>query len=152
MSDACVYKIECNNDDINDIYIGSTLNFYMRRAQHKHQSQYNVSTFYKFIRDNGGWENWTMSIVKADGFENKQQLIEAEREMMENETRPLLNKKRACRTDAERIQQIIESRRRTAAKWNAKHREKVECEMCGKMVSYGNVARHRRRCEKKTIT
>ena len=64
-SKACVYKIICKDSSITDIYIGSTINFKSRGYLHKHHcnnpnsKKYN-SKAYKFIRENGGWDNWQM--------------------------------------------------------------------------------------------
>lgn len=60
-----IYKIVCNDLNINDCYVGSTVNFKSRKYDHKrsctnsNDPAYNQSK-YQFIRDNGGWENWSM--------------------------------------------------------------------------------------------
>jgi hypothetical protein len=66
---AVVYKLCCDDPDITDIYVGSTCNFKVRKHGHKNacnnvnQKGYN-SHVYKFIRDNGGWDNWSMILIK----------------------------------------------------------------------------------------
>lgn len=65
-SKTVIYKIVCNDLAITDIYVGSTTQFTKRKNSHKTSS--NISSknpshnykLYKMIRDNGGWENWTM--------------------------------------------------------------------------------------------
>jgi hypothetical protein len=60
-----IYKLCCLDVNVKDIYIGSSTNFKERRKGHKKrcnnekQKSYNIYV-YKFIRDNGGWDNWTM--------------------------------------------------------------------------------------------
>jgi hypothetical protein len=61
-----IYKICCNDLKITDVYVGHTTNFNQRKYGHKNscnnESQkhaYN-NKVYQTIRDNGGWDNWTM--------------------------------------------------------------------------------------------
>jgi hypothetical protein len=88
-SNSCVYKICCNDINIKDCYVGSTTNLYKRRIQHKggcynekHKSyNYNV---YKFIRDNGGWGNWTVVLVESyTECKSREELFRFERYHME---------------------------------------------------------------------
>jgi hypothetical protein len=68
-SNTIIYKIECNDLNITDCYVGHTTEFRKRKSQHKSdcnnikRKQYNYNV-YKFIRDNGGWENWTMVMIQ----------------------------------------------------------------------------------------
>ena len=60
-----IYKIVSNDLTITDVYIGSTTDFTKRKYGHKsncnniNSSKYNFK-IYQFIRDNGGWEAFTM--------------------------------------------------------------------------------------------
>jgi hypothetical protein len=60
-----IYKIICNDLNIIDLYVGSTTNFTRRKCDHKRHccnesdKKYNTK-IYKIIRDNGGWDNWSM--------------------------------------------------------------------------------------------
>ena len=60
-----IYKIYCKDTNIKDLYVGHTTNFVQRKYAHKMCviSNYENSKLYKVIRENGGWENWTMDIV-----------------------------------------------------------------------------------------
>ena len=66
---AVVYKLCCDDPEITDIYVGSTCNFTVRKYQHKtacnnqNAKEYNRNV-YKFIRENGGWNNWSMIFIK----------------------------------------------------------------------------------------
>jgi len=82
------YKIICNDVNIKDCYIGHTTNFSKRKTHHKStcnnetNKHYNCKV-YKFIRDNGGWENWTMNIVGELNCEKKQDAEKQERKFIE---------------------------------------------------------------------
>lgn len=60
-----IYVIKCRDDNIQEEYIGSTTNFNERKCAHKtccnneKGKSYNQLK-YKFIRENGGWDNWIM--------------------------------------------------------------------------------------------
>ena len=60
-----IYKIVCNDLNVKETYVGSTTNFKLRKTQHKkscndsNTKEYNQRK-YQFIRDNGGWDNWSM--------------------------------------------------------------------------------------------
>jgi len=64
-----IYKLVCNDLTITDVYVGHTTHFTKRKNQHKKHcnnetdAKYNLKV-YKMIRDNGGWENWTMVEVE----------------------------------------------------------------------------------------
>ena len=117
-SNACVYKIICKVESITDIYIGSTVNFKRRRYGHKNCctnpniKDYNLKV-YKFIRDNGGWDNWQMikicDVKCLDGY----YLRKKEGEYIRN-LNPTLNKNIAGR-----------SRNETIKVWNLKNRKKI---------------------------
>ena len=60
-----IYKIVCNDLNITDVYVGQTTNFTKRKALHKsncnniNSKNYNLK-IYNAIRNNEGWENWSM--------------------------------------------------------------------------------------------
>lgn len=67
-STTIIYKITCNDSNITDKYVGHTTDFVRRRKEHKtnvckENSPDSHLKLYKFIRDNGGWDNWKMEIV-----------------------------------------------------------------------------------------
>jgi hypothetical protein len=67
-SNTIIYKIFCKDPNVKDVYVGHTTNFVQRKHTHKQNCMnsnslcYNIK-LYKIIRDNGGWDNWTMEIV-----------------------------------------------------------------------------------------
>jgi len=67
-SNTIFYKIYCKDSAIDDLYIGHTTNFVQRKYAHKQGSKNNKSSnynckLYKTIRDNMGWDNWSMEII-----------------------------------------------------------------------------------------
>jgi hypothetical protein len=64
-SKTVMYKIVCNDLSITDCYVGHTTNFISRKSCHKKRcdiknERHSDFKIYKFIRENGGWENWRM--------------------------------------------------------------------------------------------
>ena len=59
------YKLVCNDTNVKEFYVGSTVNWRDRKSNHKQSCtnskhpSYN-ETKYKTIRANGGWSNWSM--------------------------------------------------------------------------------------------
>ena len=104
-SKSIIYKLCCKNPNITDIYIGSTTNFKKRKYDHKSScnneknKNYN-SKVYKFIRDNGGFENWEMIMLQEYNCENKKQLESQERYWIEK-LKSILNCKIPTRTKQE---------------------------------------------------
>lgn len=87
--------IKCKNENITDCYIGSTINLCSRKKQHKsvcktpENKSYNFKV-YKFIRDNGGFDNFEFSIIKEIEINNKTELKQHEAEQY-NLLNPSLN-------------------------------------------------------------
>jgi len=65
---SCIYKIYCKDYNVKEFYVGSTENFKDRRNKHKtrcnnpNDDGYNIN-LYKFMRLNGGWENFIMEKI-----------------------------------------------------------------------------------------
>ena len=60
-SNTIIYKIQCKNPLITDIYVGHTTNFSQRKYAHKLScKKFPHIKPYKFITENGGWDNWDM--------------------------------------------------------------------------------------------
>ena len=80
-----IYKLVHKNDQDNEnIYVGSTTNFRGRKVKHrekyydKNAKEYNYNV-YQFIRENGGWDKWEMIAVETYPCESKRQLEIRER-------------------------------------------------------------------------
>jgi len=81
-SNTIFYKIYCKDPSITELYIGHTTNFVQRKYAHKQgcintkSANYNCKV-YETIRDNMGWENWTMEII---AFHNCEDLYSAKKQ------------------------------------------------------------------------
>tara|TARA_R110001606_G_C15131520_1_gene623435 strand:+ start:129 stop:569 length:441 start_codon:yes stop_codon:yes gene_type:complete len=87
-----IYKIICNNE----FYIGSTGSIKHRYRQHKYccnkegNDKYNLPV-YKYIRDNGGWDNIIYEIVGEYDIKDLIKQKQKEQEYIEK-YKPTLNK------------------------------------------------------------
>jgi len=74
-----IYKLCCKDPQITDIYIGHTKNFTQRKNSHKTNcyNKNNIINYnryvYKFIRENGGWDNWSMIEIEKYNCKNKRE-------------------------------------------------------------------------------
>jgi hypothetical protein len=69
--DFTYYKIFCKDKKIKHCYIGSSSNIKQRMYLHKsrcnnEQSEFYNLKLYKFIRDNGGWDNFDYEIIEVN--------------------------------------------------------------------------------------
>ena len=67
-SNTIFYKIQCNNPDVKDVYIGHTTNFVQRKHAHKRSCTHDKSAnynckVYNVIAQYGAWNNWKMEII-----------------------------------------------------------------------------------------
>jgi len=64
-SKTIIYKIVCKDLEMTEVYVGHTTDFKSRKSIHKHYTikendkKYNLKV-YKYIRENGGWDNFDM--------------------------------------------------------------------------------------------
>ncbi len=78
-----IYIIKCKDETITDSYVGHTTNFSNRCKQHievldhikSHKLQYPL---YKFIRENGGWDNWEIIEIEKWPCETREDAIARE--------------------------------------------------------------------------
>jgi hypothetical protein len=85
-SNTIIYKITCKDPNIQDVYVGHTVNFVQRKKSHQlscMNSKYpnHNCKVYKVIRNNGGWDNWNMGII---AFYNCNNLNEARQKEQEH--------------------------------------------------------------------
>jgi hypothetical protein len=86
-SRALIYKLVCKNPEIKDIYVGSTTDYTKRKNQHKYDcnsemnEHYNYKV-YQFIRNNGGWDNWSMELIEYYPTDDKLKLLKREGEII----------------------------------------------------------------------
>ena len=143
-ANSVVYKIMSLDPEIDDIFVGSTTAFRKRKHDHKKNCCNESSKEYKryvyqFIRNNGGWDNWSMVVVKAyPDITSKMELLNKERKWMKK-LNATLNKQ------IKKVEFLTEKEWR---KWLRKldpayyAREKIKCE-CGCMIGRSNISHHK---------
>tara|TARA_E500000318_G_scaffold51081_1_gene47816 strand:+ start:686 stop:1144 length:459 start_codon:yes stop_codon:yes gene_type:complete len=134
-----IYKIFCKNENIKDCYIGSTNNFNDRKRKHIENcnnisyKSYNIK-LYKFIRDNGNFNNWDFEILET--FENiisNNDLHKIEAQYIKNNN-STLNSNMSGRTKKE----YYENKKNQI---NNKRAQKITCE-CGAIISISVKYKH----------
>jgi hypothetical protein len=84
-----IYKLFCKDDDVKEIYIGSTVNFRTRKIHHKYRcnnekdNAHNLYV-YRFIRNHGGWKNWDMVPIEKYSCNDKTEKLIRERYWIES--------------------------------------------------------------------
>ena len=141
-----IYKIECNDTKIKECYIGSTVDFAMRGRRHKHNCKRSNSKVYKFIRENGGWKNWSMKSIINYPCNSKNELIIKEQEILKlyDNTLNLRSAYASIEDKIEYHKQYIKQYDIDNAEKIKKYRaEKIQCE-CGRLISRCYISRHRK--------
>ena len=118
-SKTIIYKICCNDTNIKDIYVGSTCNFTNRKYEHKGKClnllnrkgyRYELK-LYKFIRENGGWNNWSMiELERYTECKDKREKEKYEREWYDK-LEPSLNSHLPFHTKEEKSKYFIKYRK-----------------------------------------
>lgn len=89
-----IYKLVCNDLNVKEIYVGHTTCFKERKSKHKCScnnetgKDYNHKV-YQFIRQNGGFENWSMIEIEKHPCCDKCEALKRERYWLENLTATL---------------------------------------------------------------
>ena len=82
-----IYKLTSKDVNVKEIYVGSSTNMKQRKKGHKdncyneNSDKYNLKV-YKYIRDNGGWSNWSMIWIKNFPCNSKRELETEEDKIM----------------------------------------------------------------------
>ena len=100
-SKTVIYKIQHNDDD-SLLYVGHTSNFTKRKHQHKHDCKTTTSPLYKMMRENGGWECFTMIVLKESPCASKTEACIEEDKVM-REMKSNMNKNRAYISPEEKV-------------------------------------------------
>jgi hypothetical protein len=87
-SKTVIYKIVCNDLLITDCYVGHTTDFIRRKQLHKcsccnKNNRFDLNV-YKFIREHGGWSNWSMIEVEKYPCNDINEATARERYWFEN--------------------------------------------------------------------
>ena len=148
-----IYKLCCNDPNITDSYVGSTLNFKVRKSQHKTVCNnqggpaYNYNV-YQFIRGHGGFENWSMILIENFPCDSKLELHKRERYWLE-QLGATLNKNIPSRTPKEQSKIYYQNHNEQKKIYYQNHkeelkekgREKITCE-CGTIHNKSSKGSH----------
>ena len=174
-SKSFIYKIVCNDITIPNIYVGSSTDFTKRKSGHKsccnneNNKEYN-KYLYQFMRENGGWDNWTLLKICDYPCQNKFELELEERRFMEllqsdlNKNIPTRTQKEYQEINKEKIQAKNKEYRDEddhkekmkqyqdiyQEKYREDNKEKIQtrknavdcCPTCGCNYTHSNKARH----------
>ena len=164
-SKSIIYKLECKDPNVTEIYIGATTDFYTRKRQHKQKcinkdgKVENNTPKYCFMRLNGGWDNWQMIQIEEVNARNKRHLNQIEAKYIKDLKAELNYKipqdidegldmkewqKEYNSKNAEKIAEYKkEYRAKNAEKIAEKKKKKVVCG-CGSEVNKDNLAQHKK--------
>ena len=116
------YRIVCRDLKVKDCYVGHTTDFYSRKCRHKsncnntNQEHYKLYV-YEFIRENGGWENWDMILIKTEKCNNELEARARERYYIEMFKSSLNSMKRPYTS--------AEEKRQASLDYYNEHREEI---------------------------
>tara|TARA_R110000772_G_scaffold783_2_gene2689 strand:+ start:110 stop:568 length:459 start_codon:yes stop_codon:yes gene_type:complete len=150
MKFGAIYKFVCRDKSVKEFYIGSTKNLQRRILNHKtschniNSKEYNYKV-YQFIRDNGGWENWQIVVIRKLPNTNKPARCYIE-QFYKNLYKPTLNNYNAMGYDIERIKET-EKNYRIENKDTIKETRsvKAKCPHCDLEMHKNSIKRHIKR-------
>lgn len=127
-----MYKLVCNDLNVKEIYIGHTTNWKQRKTLHKRDIDKKNDCKNIFIRNNGGWENWSMIMIENYPCNNKLEACKRERELMEQHNNTI-NTNRPFITEQEKNEYSMEYKIKNKEKlleyhsnYRKEHKEKIK--------------------------
>jgi hypothetical protein len=132
-----IYKIVCNDLNIKYCYVGHTTSFAKRKSLHKRCVENENNAGHKFkvyqtIKENGGWDNWTMVEIEKCPCETFEEARKRERHWYDelnaslNERKPYLSpieKENNHKVHYENNKDLILLRTK---EWKLNNKEKVQ--------------------------
>jgi hypothetical protein len=144
--------IYCEDEGVDEFYIGSSVDLKSRIRTHRFacnnitSKDYNMKV-YNYIRNNFGFENFTVKTIQRFPCENEKELHQREQEWID-ELKPTLNNQRAIRTkEYTRLYQNSKHREqyiKHKEKINEKASEVIQCDNCDKTYTKRNKATHQK--------
>lgn len=155
-SKTIMYKLVCNDLNVKYTYVGHTTSFKDRKRNHKSNcynekcKSYNLK-IYKIIRENGGWENWSMIEIEKYPCNDLNEATKRERVWYEelnadmNSHNPNITYKEYREYNKEwkknNKEKIKEQQKKYYEIIKDKLLEKITCE-CGSIIRKGEISRH----------
>ncbi len=124
-SKGVIYKLICKDVNVKEIYVGSSLNMKQRKKYHKEDTKKKNTPVYKFIKENGGFDNWSMIWIKDYPCNSKREL-EAEEDKIMRELNAELNTNNAIHNIQKRIDYLEknkEKRKKQIQEYTKTHKE-----------------------------
>ena len=140
-----IYKIVCNDENIDYLYIGSTTNFTKRKNSHKscynneNNKNYNQKKYVE-MRNNGDWDNFKMIEIEKYPCNDKRE-AEAREEEIRKELKANMNSNRCFTTEDQRILLRKEYYNENKEKIREKMDSKCDCP-CGGRYTYQHKTTH----------
>ena len=83
------YRFVCNDPEIQSSYVGHTVDFNRRKAQHKSvcnnpNARIHHLQIYQTIKEYGGWDNWRMLEIESRLVKDKREAERIEQEYIDN--------------------------------------------------------------------
>jgi predicted GIY-YIG superfamily endonuclease len=163
-SKTVIYKIQhLDKDEL--LYVGHTSNFIKRKNNHKSSCKTHSLPLYKMMRENGGWDCFTMIVLKDFPCDSKTEACIEEDKVM-REMKASMNTLRAYLSPEERVvyhkeyqqankEHISESKKKyrqaNIERISEQKREPIECE-CGCTIKRGDLAKHRKTTKHLNLT
>jgi len=123
------YVIECLDPNILDKYVGHSCDFEHRKATHKSacnnpkDKTYNLKV-YQFIREHGGWKNWTVKVIEEYPCEDEVEATLREQHWFK-QISATLNSNVPARTMADYYQEHRDSILDYKKKWQQENRTAI---------------------------
>ncbi len=125
-----VYMLVCSDVNIKGIYVGSTRDDRQRKKGHKHscnnENHKNYNQYvYQYIRQHGGWENWSMIRLEQIQYNDRAELNTRERHWIEQKHAEL-NRQVPTRTHREYYEANKSEIKEQMKEYYEEHKEKIK--------------------------
>jgi len=127
-SNTYIYKFVSKDSSIKNCYVGHTVNFSVRKRHHKSDYiKYPGRRLYKFISENGGWDNWDMIIIETINCKNNSEAkLREEYWIKELNAHLNMNKSVFISIDGVSTDNIVDDNKKVQNKLKTNFRQKKE--------------------------
>jgi len=149
-----VYKITCDNYDVECVYVGSTEDLEQRKSKLKSESknETNTTKLYTTIRGHAGFENWTIEVVESGTCETDFEIKSRERFWFD-ELHADLNSIRPQVSQEERrleMKHYYEQNKDKSKQYQSQNKDRIEhnrsqrvhCDFCNCEIRKGGLSTH----------
>jgi hypothetical protein len=143
-----IYKIYCTLSTINEFYIGSSAEYEKRCILHK-SNVTNINSpmygykLYNYIRNNGGWNNFTVEVLEKYPCKNRKELNIRE-EWWKQQEQPTLNERKAHRTEEDLKDYTSQYYKVNKTHIRANANQVIQCSNCDKTYTKENKTHHQK--------